>query len=371
MIRVGVILGYRIAYNYIKQLEAWEKGEAHEKLPYGYYRIDEAEAVIKYASFSKLERKLLPCSFLQKLYMYLVKFPVMLATCDVIWTQFDKDALFAALLRRIPLLNKLFAIQISNFIWLIDNSRQYSRTKIKLISWLLGKIDRVVSFSCELNKFIEVFGCDEKKLKYIPFGINLDAYSRELTSRIPAGAISVTRGFILSVGTDMHRDMGMLRRLTKALPGYEFVLATSNKDFLNALYETNTFALKASLPEMRWLYCNCTCVIIPLKYNEHVSGCTTVLEAAAMRKPVVISDVPGIRNYVLDGVTGIIVPVNDAEAFRNAIIKLGNDPEYSRIMGENAYNFVKGRFTSENFARAHLELTKEILMGGAGHEGRN
>ena len=29
MIRVGIILGYRIAYNYEKHLESWKKGEAH------------------------------------------------------------------------------------------------------------------------------------------------------------------------------------------------------------------------------------------------------------------------------------------------------------------------------------------------------
>lgn len=80
-----------------------------------------------------------------------------------------------------------------------------------------------------------------------------------------------------------------------------------------------------------------------------------------MHKPVIVSDVPGIREYVIDGKTGIIVPIGDLEAFKSAILKLYKDREYARKLGDQAYDFVKDRFTTFNWAKAHLDLTKEIL----------
>lgn len=80
-----------------------------------------------------------------------------------------------------------------------------------------------------------------------------------------------------------------------------------------------------------------------------------------MHKAVVVSDVPGMREYVIDGVTGIIVPVGDLDSFKNAILKLCKDKKYAEKLGKQAYEFVKDRFTSSKWAEAHLDLTKEIL----------
>lgn len=145
------------------------------------------------------------------------------------------------------------------------------------------------------------------------------------------------------------------------MPESKFILATANERYLQKKYNDNTIALKANLQEIRWLYNNCLCVIVPLKYNEHVSGCTTILEAAAMQRPVIVSDVPGIREYIIDGITGIIVPVGDLVAMKNAIIKLSKDKDLAKKMGKNAYNYVKDKFTTDKWAKAHLELSKEIF----------
>ena len=178
-----------------------------------------------------------------------------------------------------------------------------------------------------------------------------------------AGSVASGAVNILSDGTswrplinvsDMARavDWAIVRDMADGGP---FLAINTGSDEWNYQVIDLAFAVAEVFPGLE-IYIN--------NEAQHVSGCTTILEAAAMRRPVVISDVPGIREYVVDGVTGIIVPVNDEEAFRNAVRKLMSDNEYGRTIGENAYNYVRDRFTSENFAKAHLELTKEILDRG-------
>ena len=45
-----------------------------------------------------------------------------------------------------------------------------------------------------------------------------------------------------------------------------------------------------------------------------------VLEAMAMAKPIVASDIPGIREQIIDGKNGILVPVKDSNALAVAIM---------------------------------------------------
>lgn len=59
------------------------------------------------------------------------------------------------------------------------------------------------------------------------------------------------------------------------------------------------------------------------------------LEAMYCGIPVVISDIRGVRDYLMDGENGYICGVQDVDAYAAAIRKLKNDPELRRKMGEN------------------------------------
>lgn len=362
MVRIGVALGYRIALGQESYHDRWENGMEGDISPYGYKWAESRDVQVDYISFGKMERRLFCNPVLGKVYFYGIKLPLMLLKCDCIWTHFDKDALYIALLKCIPLLGRLFAPQVSNFIWLIDASASYSPLKKRIMAKLLAKIDRILFLSAtEEERFMTLYQCPKKQLRYVPFGINPDSYQVDKVCKPVSAVSSACMPMILSVGTDIHRDVGLLRQITREMAEYDFVFATANREYLKLSFSPNTLVLRTDLQEMRWLYKNCACVVIPLKYNEHASGCTTALEAAAMGKPVVISDVPGIRGYVENGVTGIIVPCGDGEAMKNAIARLVSDPAYADRMGRNAHEFMKERFTSQKWAQAHLALTREVL----------
>lgn len=58
------------------------------------------------------------------------------------------------------------------------------------------------------------------------------------------------------------------------------------------------------------------------------------LEASARSKPIVAADAGGIRDAVIDGKTGIVVPEEDVSAITAAIEKLLNDPDLRLTMGK-------------------------------------
>lgn len=59
----------------------------------------------------------------------------------------------------------------------------------------------------------------------------------------------------------------------------------------------------------------------------------SLLEAAAMGKPLITTDVVGCRNVVEDGVNGILVPVKDADALARAMRRMIHDDSMRRRMG--------------------------------------
>jgi hypothetical protein len=87
-----------------------------------------------------------------------------------------------------------------------------------------------------------------------------------------------------------------------------------------------------------------------------------ILEAMACARPVVATSVGGTPEAVLDGVTGLLVPVNDAEALGAAVIRLLRDPQLARSMGEAGRRRVEAHFTVERFLRAIEALYQDLTM---------
>lgn len=71
-------------------------------------------------------------------------------------------------------------------------------------------------------------------------------------------------------------------------------------------------------------------VVLP-SYREGTPR--ALLEAAAMGKPVIATDAVGCREAVDDEKTGLLVPVRDANALGNAMIRLIDDPDLRHRLG--------------------------------------
>ncbi len=89
----------------------------------------------------------------------------------------------------------------------------------------------------------------------------------------------------------------------------------------------------------------------------------TVVEANACGVPGIASDRPGLRDSVIDGKTGFLVPYGDSGAFADKAIEILQDEELWRRMSEESVKRVRG-LTWENCARE----TERLLLESAGRK---
>lgn len=83
-----------------------------------------------------------------------------------------------------------------------------------------------------------------------------------------------------------------------------------------------------------------------------------VLEAMACGLPVVATDIPGSRDLVVDGETGVLMAVDDTAALHAALAQLAADPQARQRMGTAGRQRVAEHFSWGAVAAAYLALAR-------------
>jgi glycosyltransferase involved in cell wall biosynthesis len=83
--------------------------------------------------------------------------------------------------------------------------------------------------------------------------------------------------------------------------------------------------------------------VVPSRGGEGMPR--AMLEAAGSGRPLIVTDVPGCRHFVRNGVEGVVVPAGDAAAIADAIERLYRDPELARRFGAASRARVLDGFT--------------------------
>lgn len=87
----------------------------------------------------------------------------------------------------------------------------------------------------------------------------------------------------------------------------------------------------------------------------------SLLESAAHGRPMVATDVPGCREVVQPGMTGLLVPVDDAAALADAIGVLASSPSLRALYGTAARRLAVERFGAAAIGKQTAELYARLL----------
>lgn len=88
---------------------------------------------------------------------------------------------------------------------------------------------------------------------------------------------------------------------------------------------------------------------------------TALMEAMAMKKPVVASAVGGIPELVEHGKTGLLIPPNDPRALAEAVVYLLRDPERAQRMGQAGYEKIQREFSLHTMVAKTEAIYDQLL----------
>jgi glycosyltransferase involved in cell wall biosynthesis len=80
------------------------------------------------------------------------------------------------------------------------------------------------------------------------------------------------------------------------------------------------------------------------------------MEAMALGAPVVATAAMGTTDLVVDGVNGLLVPLNDMPALANALVRILEDDAFSRKLATSARRFVEQEFGGDSQIEATLRV---------------
>ena len=86
-----------------------------------------------------------------------------------------------------------------------------------------------------------------------------------------------------------------------------------------------------------------------------------LIEAAACGRAVITTDVPGCRDAVLDGETGILVGVKSSVALAEGIERLLLSPDLVKTMGEQGRQLAVSLFDIKQVVAQHMQIYEDLL----------
>jgi len=110
--------------------------------------------------------------------------------------------------------------------------------------------------------------------------------------------------------------------------------------------------------DMNTVLSSATVVVLP-SYREGFPK--VLIEAAACGRAVITTDVPGCRDAIEDGVTGLLVPVLDAEMLANKISFLLDNPELCEKMGNAGRIRAEKMFDVKQVVSKHMQIYEDLL----------
>jgi glycosyltransferase involved in cell wall biosynthesis len=255
-----------------------------------------------------------------------------------------------------------------------------------VLRWLrpAGQLDRVL-LHASLQREIAVsrLGLPADRLVLAPFYADPDFWSPRPSP--------TTEPMICTGGLE-YRDYPTLMRAVRDLPVRVVIAAGSRWSRHRSTADdepvpTNVEVTSLEYPALRDLYADARFIVVPLRDVENQAGVTTILEAMAMGKAVIVTATRGQTDVIrgrlctalglaataqggpapfgaegplAEAETGIYVPPEDSAALRRAIAYLLQHPEEAERMGANGRRMIEQHISLDLFCRRIAQILSDL-----------
>lgn len=233
----------------------------------------------------------------------------------------------------------------------------------------IGLVDAEVCVTESVRAFTrDAAGVPEARLLTIENGIDLAAVDAAPPTQREEVGVPPGTPFLLSVGR-LHAQKGIdvairAAALLRPRRRFRWVVAGEGKErpaleaLVRDLRVEDVFSLAGFRADAIGLTKSCDLLVLPSRWEG--MG-LVLLDALASGRPVVATDIGGVRDVVTHEEHGLLVPPDDPVALAAAIERMLDDPALARATAERGRERVRGRFTVDRMVRAHEELYERIV----------
>ena len=217
----------------------------------------------------------------------------------------------------------------------------------------------------DLQNFVEHTVIPEQ-LTYLIRGSGIDLNDFPFTPEPPGPVTFVLLARMLS-DKGIREFVEAARRVRSSQPQWRFVLAGGvDPGNPSSLTEAELEAWNAEgvvewlghRSDVRAILAGAHVVCLP-SYREGLPK--SLLEASGIGRPMIASNVPGCREVVRDGITGLLVEPRDALALADAMLRLGRDPTLRARLGRAARERAEALYSIEDVVRDTFLIYDELL----------
>ncbi|MFW9989149.1 MAG: glycosyltransferase [Candidatus Odinarchaeota archaeon] len=253
------------------------------------------------------------------------------------------------------------------------------RTKLidkKLINFLDNLTQRLVTVymvnSKTLANFIQKYGIKKQKVILIENGVDFNKFNLNISADNLKKELNLPNIPIITMIANFKKQkdyptmIKAIAHLQKDInvsflavgTGLKFEDETKQiKDLINSLNLKNfkLLGFRNDIPEILSI----TDIWVSSTLFEGQSN--TLLEAMAMKKPIVTTNIPENIELVRNGKEAILIPIKSPIKIANAIIKLLQNKNLARQLSENAYDKVFNKFEISQMYEKIKKLYKFIV----------
>jgi glycosyltransferase involved in cell wall biosynthesis len=236
------------------------------------------------------------------------------------------------------------------------------KTARRLFAQAFSRLDTIVAYGWgEVEELRSWLGEDGPRIEFVPFGVDVDHF------RPDSSAVLVDD--VVSIGADPRRDYALVVELARRLPNLVFriVGSSDNVRALGSMPANLTMEIDVPFERVRERLLGAKLVALPVRENTYSGATTTLLQAMACAKPVVVTRTAAIaRGYHLeDGVNCSLVPPGDLAALEQAVRGLLDDPGRASDLGARARDTVETHLTWSAYTGALGRLLTAAAERGA------
>ena len=250
-------------------------------------------------------------------------------------------------------------------------SEPYYRKNIRQVNFITERSSEIVAASEHCARSLGMLGI-EYDVKVVPMGVDLESLnpSKDREKIRDRYGIKPTDPVVLYLGR-MHRNLG-LHTVLEAIPKFsgqaKTIIEVASGELTDAANEIarrfpDQVFVAPDFPfeDLSGFYGASDVVVAPSPDNRPCMG-LAIKEAMASGKPVVACDIGGIPEAVDHGVTGLLVPTENAESLAQSVTQLLDDPKKRQLMGENGRLRAADLFSVEKTNQRLESIFSRILQ---------